>query len=255
MATTLEDADRMIAACRDAGVALSIGYDAQVTPIILRVRDLIAAGVIGQVFGVHIAQLIDKPETYWSSGWSGRVATDWRVSKDKAGGGVLVMNGIHDLNTVRFVTGLEAMRVYAEYGTFATAVEVEDYLVATVRYENGAVGTIEMGSSIRGGSEVRGPGIRIYGTTGQITLGDPPRIYVTEPRGKYEAGTWQDVGGRYERYSRLNIVEGFALAVLEGTPPPVTGEDGRASLEIALAAYRSCQTGSVVELQPGAIAQ
>jgi hypothetical protein len=38
---------------------------------------------------------------------------------------VLIMNCIHDVNTVRYVTGLEAMRVYAEYGTFATLVENE----------------------------------------------------------------------------------------------------------------------------------
>jgi predicted dehydrogenase len=248
MATTLDDADRMIAACRDAGVTLSIGFDAQVTPIIVRVRELVRAGAIGQVIGVHVAQLIDKPASYWSSGWSGRVTTDWRVSKEKAGGGVLVMNGIHDLNTVRFVTGLEVRRVYAEYGTFATPVEVEDYLVATLRYDNGAAGTIEMGSCIRGGSEIRGPGIRIYGTAGQITLGDSPRIYVTRSYEEYEAGTWQDIGGAYEQYSRLAIVDGFANAVLEGNPPPVTGEDGRATLEIVLAAYRSGETGRPVDL-------
>src|SRR5947209_6197870 len=132
ISTTLADADRMIAACAEAGVAFSIAFDAQITPAYQRLHDLIARGAIGEVIGTRIVALIDKPASYWSSGWSGRIATDWRVSKEKAGGGVMVMNSIHDINTVRYVTGLEAQRVYAESATFATPVEVEDYIVATI---------------------------------------------------------------------------------------------------------------------------
>ena len=49
----------------------------------------------------------------------------------------MIMNTIHDLNTIRYLTGLEAVRVYAEANIFTTPVEVEDYIAVTVRYKMG----------------------------------------------------------------------------------------------------------------------
>src|SRR5256886_5202672 len=60
-------------------------------------------------------------------------------------------------NTVRYLTGLEAERVYAEYGTFDQPVEVEEYLVGSIRYRGGAIGQIEVGSCIRGCEEAASP--------------------------------------------------------------------------------------------------
>ena len=248
IATALADADSMIAACERADVFLSVAFDAQIMPAMQKVRDLIATGAIGEVIGTRIVALIDKPASYWSSGWTGRVATDWRIAKEKAGGGVLIMNCIHDVNTVRYVTGLEATRVYAEYGTFATPVEVEDYIVATVRYTNGAIGHIEAGSCIKGGDPHKGAGIRIYGSAGQILLSNPPRLYTTREIAGRQPRTWQDVGERFVPYARTSIVEAFAAAVLNGHRPPVSGQDGRAALALVLAAYQAGAEGRPVEL-------
>src|SRR5579875_930730 len=82
IATTLADADRMIAACAEAGVFLSIAFDAQITPAYQRLHALVMEGAIGDVIGTRIVALIDKPASYWSSGWSGRIATDWRTSRE-----------------------------------------------------------------------------------------------------------------------------------------------------------------------------
>lgn len=248
IATTVADADRMIAACAEADVFLSIAFDAQITPATQRLRDLIAAGAIGEVIGTRIVALIDKPASYWSSGWTGRVTTDWRPSKEKSGGGVLVMNGIHDINTVRYVTGLEAERVYAEYGTFVTPVEVEDYIVATIRYANGAIGHIEAGSCIKGGGRDAGPGIRIYGSEGQVTLTDTVRLYTSRTVEGMQQNAWQEVA-TMTLYAREPIVESFASAVLTGQQPPVTGQDGRAALAIVLAAYEAGRAGRPVTIE------
>jgi len=248
MATTLADADRAIAACAEAGVFLSIAFDAQITPSLQQVRRMIADGVIGEVIGTRIVYLGDKPDSYWTSGWSGRIATDWRTSKEKAGGGVTVMNAIHDINTVRYVTGLEATRVYAEYGTFATPVEVEDYLLATLRYTNGAVGHIEVGSCIKGGGQDAGPGIRIYGSEGQLVINKGIRGYTLRDVEGLQKGTWQDVLP-FVPYARTPIVDAFATAVLSGRQPLVSGQDGRAALQIVLAAYQSGASGVPVSLE------
>lgn len=249
IATTLEDADTMIRTAREAGLVLSVAFQAQVDPAMQRVRQIIADGVIGEVVGTRIVLRSDKPASYWQSGYSGRVQTDWRVSKSKAGGGVLIMNTIHDLNTLRFLTGLEVTRVYAEYDTFSTPVEVEDCVALTYRYANGAIGTLEAGSAIRGRDPLREVN-RIYGQTGQILLESPPRIFVTAAVAGFPTGEWQalPVPERERGADRRAIIEGFARAVLDGAVPPVRGEDGRAALEIVLAAYQSGQSHQPVRL-------
>lgn len=250
IATTLQDADAMIAAAREAGKTLSVAYTAQVDPASQAAHKLVADGAIGKVTGTRIVYRGDKPESYWHSGYSGRIQTDWRVSKAKAGGGVLIMNTVHDLNTIRFITGLEVDRVFCEYDTYVTPVEVEDYLAMTYRYTSGAIGTLEAGSAIRGRDPMREVN-RVYGEKGQILLGNPPQVYITEATAGLKAGDWQPLpvaepgqkGG-----GRVAIVEGFAGAVLAGKAPPVRAEDGRAALEIILAAYTSGEEHRVVTL-------
>ena len=249
IATTLADADAMIAAARSNEVWLSVNFHAQVDPICQAARDLVAHGAIGTVIGTRIVFRGDKPASYWRAGYSGRVPSDWRVRKATAGGGVLIMNGIHDLNTMRFITGSEVVRVSAEYDTFDTAVEVEDFIAVTYRYENGAIGTIEAGSAIRGRDPLHDVD-RIYGTAGQILLGEPARVYVTESTAGLPAGEWQTlpIAPLTAAEQQLAMVEGFAGPIVAGEKPTVSGEDGRAALAIVLAAYQSGAEGRPISL-------
>ena len=249
IATTLEDADKMIAAARARGLTLSVAYLAQGNAALRRVRDLVADGAIGRVLGTRIVLRSDKPESYWTGGFTGRIQTDWRSSKAKAGGGVLIMNTVHDLNTMRWLVGLEVVRVYAEYDTFTTAVEVEDFVAVTYRYANRAIGTLEAGSAIRGRDPLREVN-RIYGELGQIVLTGPTRLYVARDAAGFAAGQWHELPPEEEdpTRGRAAAVEGFARAVLDGQPPPVSAEDGRAALEVIVAAYRSGQEGRPIDL-------
>jgi predicted dehydrogenase len=246
IATTLEDTAAMIAAGQRANRILSVAFDAQVNPESQHLRQLIANGAIGTVTGTRIVYRSDKPASYWQSGFTGRVQTDWRGSKRTAGGGVLVMNTIHDLNTIRYITGLEVTRIAAEIDTFATPVEVEDYVSATYRYDNGAIGSLEAGSALAG-KDPSGERNRIYGDTGQILLTSPVRIF---QRGTNGTGEWRDLPPREEtrEQGRARIVDGFATAVLTGTTPPVTGADGWAALATALAAYQAAEEQRSIEV-------
>jgi predicted dehydrogenase len=249
IATTLEDADRMIEAARARGQTLSVAYLAQGNAALQGVRDLIAGGAIGRVLGTRIVLRSDKPESYWTGGFTGRIQTDWRSSKAKAGGGVLIMNTVHDLNTMRWLVGLEVVRVYAEYDTFTTSVEVEDYVAVTYRYANRAIGTLEAGSAIRGRDPLREVN-RVYGQHGQVVLTSPTRVYLTREADGLAAGQWHELAPEEEvpTRGRAAAVEGFARAVLDGHAPPVSAEDGRAALEVIVAAYRSGQEGRPIDL-------
>ncbi|HIE50993.1 MAG TPA: Gfo/Idh/MocA family oxidoreductase [Armatimonadetes bacterium] len=247
MATTVADAQRMIDVCRKNGVRLGVCFIMRYRAEIRRARELVQNGLIGKVMGVSLAALGDKPATYWHGGYSGRAQTDWRTKKETSGGGILIMNVSHNLDYIRFITGLEVTRVYAEYGTFATPVEVEDLLTATLRFNNGAVGVIEATSCARGGS--RQPrSDRIYGTQGQILLGRPLLVYPEREDMGFTPGKWHEVPVEQPVGERQLFVEDFARAVAEGKPAPVSGEDGLAALAIVESAYRAGELGEVITL-------
>jgi predicted dehydrogenase len=254
VATTLTDADRILAAAEAAGVTVGVAFEAQVTPEIQRLHAIIASGGIGTVMGTRIVAMLDKPETYWTLGYDHRVSGDWRTSKIRAGGGMLITTHIHDINTVRYLTGLEAGRIYAEYGTFATPVEVEDLLFVTIRYTSGAIGSIEGSSCIKGNGMDLDVGNYIYGTAGQVVLGDTLRIYTTLDVPGVPAGVWHQVGVPHTiPEGRMRVMDGFAAAILEGQPVPVSGLDGRAALEVALSAYQAGAQGRPVDVGQGQV--
>ncbi|GAC1431980.1 MAG: Gfo/Idh/MocA family oxidoreductase [Chloroflexota bacterium] len=240
LAPTLADADRMIDACREAGVVLSATCDAQVTPSLAAVRAVIDGGAIGQVIGTRIMALLDSPP---GAGKRGSVDGVDR----------LMMGCIQAINAVRRVTGLDVTRVYAEYAAGFPPDGAEDYGVVTVRYTNGAVGYIEAGSCL-GGADAA-PGISIYGTTGQVVLGNAAKVWTAGPAGGQDPGAavhaWREIESAGIPHPRAPLVEGFAAAVLEGRPPPVSAADARAALEVVLAAGQAGRDGRPVELGVG----
>jgi UDP-N-acetyl-2-amino-2-deoxyglucuronate dehydrogenase len=245
VAVTLEQADEMIAVCRDAGVRLGVLYVTRYNAEIVRAKELIEQGAVGRVIAQQFHLVSNKAESYWTSGYSGRVQTDWRKSKERSGGGTLIMNLSHDIDRLRWVTGLEAVRVYAEYDTFATDVEVEDTIALTLRYDNGAVGTLYACSCAPGAGS---NGDRIYGDQGQIVFGrDSLRVYTEAEVVGLERGAWTEIEPPVVD-ARQVFVERFARAVLEGGALDIPGEEGRKTLETVVAAYRSGETHRPVTL-------
>ncbi len=256
MATTLEDADALIAACRRAGVLCSSKEGGvRYQPATAKAKELIDKGAIGQVMATQVYGAADKPASYWTGGYSGRVQTTWRKSKAEAGGGILIMNYIYDIYRLRYVTGLEVTRVFAEYDTYNTPVEVEDFIVVTLRYTNGALGTFMAGSCAPGASKsgVRGTravGNRIFGTAGQIVFVDEGLLVYTDrdvdglPKGEWTQISFESDGEQ----AYVTYFDRFAEAVFEGQEPDIPGEEGRKDLAVFLAAYESGKTGMPVTL-------
>lgn len=254
MATTLEDADALIQACEKAGVLCSpkeagVHYH----PATTKAKELIDQGAIGEVMATQVFGASNKPVSYWTGGYTGRVQTTWRKSKVEAGGGILIMNYIYDIYRLRYVTGLEVTRVFAEQDTFRTDVEVEDFIFVTMRYENGAVGTLVASSCVPGAnpSGIRGTiatGNRIYGTAGQIIFDRGSLVvYTDNDVDGLEKGEWTTISlPKASPY--VTYFERFAEAALNGRPPDVPGQEGRKTLEVILAAYRSGEIHQSVQL-------
>ena len=251
IATKVEDAKGMIEACRRNGVKLSVCFILRYHPVVRKAREIVRGGLIGKVMGVEMVAMGDKPESYWTGGYTGRVKTDWRTSKEKSGGGILIMNASHNIDYMRFITGLEAERVYAESDTFATPVEVEDFIGVVVRYKGGAIGTIRASSCARGGPGPVPFVERIFGTEGQVVLDLWKRrvwLWTAGDTPLSKAKEWTEVEIEPSEDPRALYVREFASSVLEDKEPPVTGEDGLRALEVVSAAYEAAESGRPVAI-------
>jgi predicted dehydrogenase len=241
LAVSLDEVDRLVTLGTEQNLVLGVFYEMRYAPAHARARALIQAGAIGKIIGIQIQTLIDKPLTYWKSGYTGRSINPWRGIKAQAGGGVLLMNTSHLLDALMYVTGLTVTSVSAEIGTLMANVEVEDMASATLRFNNGAIGSLIAGAHIHGAyHEER---CYLYGTEGQIRLpdpygNDPLQIYVKRTLGEFTPEQWHSIPTEpvpvYQR-----AIEEFARAVQSGDCASIDAQAARQVLAIVLAIYRS----------------
>lgn len=281
MALTLEQADALIELAAAKQRTLGVFYELRYTPGFVQARDLVRGGALGEIIGVRLQTLIDKPLTYWQVGYTGRSVNTWRGETAQAGGGVTLMNSSHLLDGVWFVTGLNVTQVSAARGTLVAKVEVEDTLVATLRFENGALGSLFAGAHIVGalGAE----GFDIYGTRGSLRVADPYgngtlQVYLQEPyqlaaenaphpqplypreRGNslpdetIPANVWHTLAptsvNMFER-----AIQDFAQAAQLNQRAPMAGEDARRVLQVVLAMYQAADEQRIVNLHNDQVMQ
>jgi UDP-N-acetyl-2-amino-2-deoxyglucuronate dehydrogenase len=241
LAISLEEIDRLIAFAAERQLSLGVFYEMRYAPAHALAREFIQSGAIGNIVGVQIQTLIDKPLSYWQSGYSARSLNPWRGIQAQAGGGVVLMNTSHLLDALGFVTGLHVTSVSAEVGTLVADVEVEDLAAATLRFNNGAIGSLIAGAHISGAIDEEC--CFIYGTQGQIRLpdpyrSDPLRIYFRREWAEFSAGQWHSIPTKpvpvYQR-----AIEGFAQALRTDGCVPISAADARQVLAVVLAIYQS----------------
>ena len=241
LATSLQDIDQLIALAAERQLSLGVFYEMRYAPAHGMAREFIQAGAIGDIVGIQVQTLIDKPRTYWQAGYSGRSINPWRSIKAQAGGGVVLMNTSHLLDALMYVTGLTVTSVSAEIGTLVANVEVEDTAAATLRFNNGAIGSLGAGAHISGAHNEEC--CSIYGRDGQIRLpdpygSDPLRIYLSRKWDALNAGQWHSIFLEPVRVYQKAVQE-FAEAVRTKGCAPISAQDARQVLSVVLAIYQS----------------
>ena len=241
LAISLEEVDRLITLAAERELALGVFFEMRYAPAHTIAHQLVQTGAIGEIIGVHIQTLIDKPIAYWQAGYSARSINPWRGIKAQAGGGVLLMNTSHLLDAVLYVTGLTVTSVTAQIGTLVADVEVEDMASASLRFDNGAIGSILAGAHIAGAQ--KNECCCLYGTQGQIRLPDPYgsgplQMYLKRSFREYDPGQWYSLPTKpVPVYARA--IEDFVRAVQKGQCPPVDAIAAGQVLAIVLAIYQS----------------
>ena len=251
---SLGAAGEMIGSCRDANVKLGMWMVMRYGASQRMARELLQHGAIGRIVNIRLPDVHNKAPNYYQRGVGGRARpSDWRGWRAKAGGGALIMNAIHQIDVLRYITGLEVERVSAEWVSFTNLAEVEDMIAVLLRYSNGAVGSIDTANYAPGGGESNP--LRIYGSRGQIQMERGGlRVYLEEGLHSVAGlpeltpGEWHDLKPESPGNPRTLLLDDYARAVMGGQDPPVTGEDGRRAIEIVLAAYASAGEGKAVTL-------
>ena len=238
---TLDEADRMIAACRSAGVSLFYAEELLFAPKYVRAKQLVDEGALGDVFLVHQSEEHDGPHMPWF----------WDVTR--SGGGVLLDMGCHSIEYGRWVLGKPRVKsVYAQMGTYVHADKTrgEDHVLCIVEYENGAIAQAENSWAKRGGVDDR---CEIYGSKGftradllrgsaLLTYSQDGYGYAVEKAGSTRGYTFT-MFEEIWNYGFPQEFRHFARCVLGEEQPAETGEDGREVLRIIYAAYQSAGEG------------
>jgi predicted dehydrogenase len=239
-APTLADADRAINASRRHGTKLSVIFQRRWYPGSQRIREAIDSGRLGRpILAECIIEFWRGKDYYDLAAWRGR----W----DTEGGGVIMNQAPHMLDLLQWYMGPVAELFCYWDNVNHPYIEVEDVAVAVARFANGGYGLIKA-------SNCTDPWMR-YGVT--ITGSTGATVNVSMDNG-YEMGhnfVWNIPGdeGNLERWLAEEKASGlrempdfhamqireFLSAIRENREPAVTGEEGRKTVEIMEAMYRS----------------
>jgi predicted dehydrogenase len=235
MATRLADASAMIAAAQENRVALGVAFQSRTKPVFQNIRRCIEAGDLGELtLGLVNLPYLRPPSYFEQADWRGTWAAD--------GGGVLMNQGIHQVDLLAWYMG-DPVEVRAFAGTLHRDIEVEDTLCASLRFANGALAAINATTTAAPGFA---PRIEIYGTRagfqveGDSVLRGPETAAAASPApaGAPAAGAGADPRG-ISVDGHIALVADFIQAIRDGRPPLIDGLEGRRSLAIVLAVYQA----------------
>jgi predicted dehydrogenase len=238
-------AEEMIAAADGAGVRLGVFFQNRTMPEIAWLKRLVDSGGMGRVF-LAAAQVkwYRPPEYYGGSRWRGTWALD--------GGGALMNQAIHTVDLLLWMLG-DVRDVHARALTALHDIEVEDTVVATLQFASGAVATLEATTAAYPGYPRR---MELTGTEGTVVLEHDQirdldlRTPPAEPLPREEADSTASASSPIVSDVRghRRVIEDFLHAIETGEAPLCDGPEGRRSVEVVDAVYRSARSGLPVAL-------
>lgn len=207
--------DALIEASDRAGVKVGVFFQDRLTPDLVEMKAAIDEGRLGTpVFASGRVKWYRPPEYYGDSRWRGTRALD--------GGGVLMNQAIHTLDTLLWMCGPVA-RVSGRVATRFHPIEVEDTAAAVLEFASGAVGVFEASTAAFPGFPRR---IEVTGTTGSL-------VHEQEARPALVA----DATGHQR------VLEDFLAAIEINGTPACDAREGRRSVALIEAIYRSAASG------------
>lgn len=257
MATTIEDANRMIAAADKAGKILQVDQQYRLRGDFSKLREVVASGEIGAVKFVtaYLHRGDWNPASWKTPHPKTGVPTVWRYLKSMTGGSMME-DGVHELDVLQWIINAPVDRVYAAGGNcLFTARETIDHAAVTVEYQNGV--KMQFGFTLIAGSGrvepmmIAGEKGTLYVDDGKLTLRkknakQPTVIDAAEPDIPGSEGNPAMAGQGQANYLSL---KSFVDNVGNGRKPALDGRVGKEALRIPLLAQKSIDERRVVTLR------
>jgi 1,5-anhydro-D-fructose reductase (1,5-anhydro-D-mannitol-forming) len=234
MATSVADAERMIAECEKAGVKLAVNFHNRFMPSFIDTKRIIESGEIGDV---QLVILEASP----GARPGGRLST-WRVDPQLAGLGTTMSIGVHVYDILRYLLSSEIESVTSFFDAPRGVMEETNF--STFRFASGALAQVNVNEK----APLPHNDFVIQGTKGRITGKGLTR---SRAGGVMEIRT-TDGKSRSVEYPATNAHEacvvGFSRVLLEGGEPSASGLDGLRSIQLTEAMARSAWDGVHVRL-------
>jgi UDP-N-acetyl-2-amino-2-deoxyglucuronate dehydrogenase len=243
MATRWEDAKRMVGACDAAGVRMFVVKQNRRNATLQLLKSAVDKKRFGRIYMVNLNVFWTRPQSYYNSaGWRGT----WEFD-----GGAFMNQASHYVDLIDWIVGpVESLQAYT--ATLARDIEVEDTGVISLRWRNGALGSMNV-TMLAYPHNLEGS-ITILGEKGTARIGG---VAVNEVQQWQFAEPDEDDARVREASYATTSVYGFGhplyydnvIKVLRGEAEPETdGREGLKSLEVLIAAYRSARDGRRVAL-------
>ncbi|KAB7707404.1 gfo/Idh/MocA family oxidoreductase [Bacillus aerolatus] len=245
IAMTLEETDRIIYACKENSVKLAVVHPNRFRPVVQELRGILNRGLLGTISHANATVNWNRNQEYYDQAL-------WRGTK-QYDGGVLMNQAIHNLDLLLWFMG-QPEQIFSMEATRLRKIEAEDVSTGVIRFESGALGTVEASTTVypRNFEE----SITIFGEKGTVKIGGANALYfecltiegmseeeAEEILNKVKADPWGKPGHQC-------IIEDMIEAVNENREPAVTGEDGRRALELVLAFYESAAGNEPIYMKP-----
>jgi predicted dehydrogenase len=245
------DAERLIDVAEQHPKVVFAGmFQLRTEPRYLQMQKLIQQGDLGDLVRVNwINTDWFRTEAYYAS-------SDWRATWKGEGGGVLLNQCLHNLDTLQWLCGMpRRVRGFCQFGRFHR-IEVEDNVTVFVEWPNGATGTFISSTGESPGANR----FEIVGTKGTLVLENNKLVFTrnatdmlefsrsaTQGFLKPESKT-EEIPFENAAVPHATMVQNFVNAILDGEPLIAPGEEGIHSVELANAMTYSSLLGETIEL-------
>ncbi|MEI7026952.1 Gfo/Idh/MocA family protein [Paenibacillus sp. y28] len=243
MAVSETECQAMIEAAQENNAFLMIGHNQRLMPAHVKAKELLQSGMLGRVLTFRTAFGHPGPE-----GWSVEGKEGWFFRKNRAFVGAMGDLGVHKADLIRWLLADEVAEVGAFVDTLhKEGTDVDDNAICILRMRSGAIGTLAASWTYYRGED---NSTVLYCENGVIKIGtDPVHQVIVELRNghveRHETGAIATNDGQ----THSGVIDAFVSAVLAGMPPAISGEEGRRSLRVILAALESAETGQFVKVR------
>lgn len=245
IALSIQDADKIIGEAKAHGVIVGVCHQNRFNKAVQKLRSALDEGRFGRVYNISAVIRWNRGENYYKQApWRGTWAQD---------GGCLMNQCIHNIDLLRWLGG-KVTSVFGITNNFCHLyIEGEDFGTAIVRFESGAIGTIE--GTVNVYPKNLEETLTIFGERGTAKLGGHSVNTILEwdfADNKDELRSVQqeftetppDVYG----FGHTPLYADFIGSITNGRQPLITAEDGKQAVELVLGTYKSADIGEAVQL-------